>query len=397
MTVPPINLSSIMLAAQVTKVLNVIHRVAYALLSPERRLVYASPNFETVVSAPDQQLTNQLIEDVMWEFVGAEDSLAAIFAGRLPFLAFERVNRVMPDGRILYLDINVTRVNSLELAPGLLVIVEDVTDQAQMEQRLVQNRNELYLIKEQLSQANLELHQLNQLKSLFLSMAAHDLRTPLTAIHACSDLILRLLPENAPANLFRYTNIIEKQAVRMDLLINDFLDLHLLEQGKLHLRLRPVNLNVVVAQVVNMLAYQAEKRQHTLVLNTAPDDIVLALDENRLQQILYNLVSNAIKYTPTEGTITISTWTEEETAVIQIADNGQGMTEEQQASAFKLYYRADNADNMAPTGWGLGLYIVKMLTEAHGGQVSLTSQPDEGSTFCVSLPMRVGNASNDEA
>ena len=136
MTVPPNNLNSIMLAAQVTKVLNVIHRVAYALISPELRVLYASPNFSIVVSEPTNNIFGRPIEELLWEFVGSEDNLRSVLNGTMPFLAFERVNREMPDGRLIYLDINVTPTDIPELDSGLLLIVEDVTDQAQMEQRL---------------------------------------------------------------------------------------------------------------------------------------------------------------------------------------------------------------------------------------------------------------------
>jgi len=114
---------------------------------------------------------------------------------------------------------------------------------------------------------------------------------------------------------------------------------------------------------------------------------VFTFDDNRLQQILFNLINNAIKYTPQEGKIVVSTRVEEETAVIQVTDSGQGMNEKQQAAAFNLYYRTEDADDYDTTGRGLGLYIVRMLTEAHGGHVDLSSKPDQGSTFRVYLPM----------
>ncbi|MBE2221822.1 MAG: PAS domain-containing protein, partial [Anaerolineae bacterium] len=306
MTVPPIDLNAIMLAAQVTKVLNVIHRVAYALISPNLQVLYASPNFTTVVSEPTNHIFGRPIQELLWEFVGAEDSLRAVLNGTKPFLAFERVNREMPDGRLIYLDINITPINNPELENGLLLIVEDVTDQAKMEQGLTQHRNELLLVKEQLSEANIELQQLNKFKSLFLSMAAHDLRTPLTTIRAYSDLMLRLIPADTPPKISAYTEIIQKQAVRMDWLINDFLDLDSVEQGKLVLRPEENDLNDTVSQVVSMLAYIAEKRQQTLSLHLWPNGVLLAFDENRLQQILYNLVNNAIKYTPQAGSIVVS-------------------------------------------------------------------------------------------
>ena len=387
MTVPPIDLNAIMLAAQVTKVLNYIHRVAYALISPELRVIYASPNFSTVASEPTNNIFGRPIEELIWEFVGTEDSLKAVLSGSMPFLAFERVNREMNDGRLLYLDINVTPINNPELEKGLLLIVEDVTDQAQMEQRLTQHRNELLLVKEQLSEANIELQQLNKFKSLFLSMAVHDLRTPLTTIRAYSDLMLRLIPEEFPPKIGAYTEIIQKQSMRMDWLINDFLDLDSVEQGKLILRPEEKDLNITVTHVVNMLAYIADKRQQKLSLHLWPDEVLFAFDENRLQQILYNLVNNAIKYTPQTGKIVVSTRVEGETAVIQITDSGQGMTEVQQLAAFDLYYRTEDADEYDTSGRGLGLYIVKMLTEAHGGHVDLTSKPGQGSTFRVFLPM----------
>ncbi|PIE81741.1 MAG: hypothetical protein CSA11_03575 [Chloroflexi bacterium] len=388
MTVPPIDLKAIMLAAQVAKVLNVIHRVAYALVSPELQVLYASPNFNTVVSKPTHNILGQPLCDLMWEFVGVEESLIAIINGNMPFLAFERVTREMKDERLLYLDIHVTPVDIPELASGLLLIVEDVTEQAQMEQRLTQHRNELLLVKEQLSEANKELYHLNQFKSLFLSLAVHDLRTPLTSIMAYSDLVLRMLPEDASPKIKEYTEIIQKQSMRMEWLINDFLDLDSLDQGRLVLRPQMQELNDVVEQVANLLKYQAVKRNLKMSLHLWPEEICFAFDENRLQQILYNLINNAIKYTPEGGNIVLSTRVEGETAVFQVTDSGQGMNEEQQAAAFNLYYRTEDADKYDISGRGLGLYIVRMLTEAHGGHVDLTSKVNQGSTFRVYLPMK---------
>lgn len=388
MTIPPINLDSIMLAAQVTKVMNVIHRVAYALVSSDFRVVYATPNFTSVLSEPTSNIFGRPVDELIWEFVGAEKSLTAVLNHKLPFLAFERINREIEDGRLLYLDITVTPIDNPELVEsGLLLIVEDVTDQAQMEQRLTQHRNALLLYKEQLSHANEELKQLNQLKSLFLSMAVHDLRTPLTTIRAYCDLILRMMPDDVSPKLVNYIKIVGRQAIRMDWLIDDFLDLDMLEQGKLKLKPEQVNLNDVVEEVVEMIAYMAERRRQHLSLHLWPDELYLQLDPNRIQQILYNLLSNAIKYTPEEGRIVVSTRVDGETAVIQVTDSGRGMDEAQQAAAFIPYYRTADADNYDKRGRGLGLYIVKMLTEAHGGRVDVTGKPEKGSTFYVYLPI----------
>ena len=123
------------------------------------------------------------------------------------------------------------------------------------------------------------------------------------------------------------------------------------------------------------------------MLQLSPTEIILPLDASRMQQILYNLLSNALKYTLSGGNISVSTWTEEETAVVQVTDSGPGMTVEQQKQAFQLYYRTDEASQSDVQGRGLGLFIVKMLTEAHDGCVELSSQPGEGCCIKVFLPL----------
>ena len=270
MTVPPINLKSIMLAAQVTKVLNVIHRVAYALVTTDLIVVYASPNFNTVLSESTFHVFGRPLPELLWEFVGVEDKLKAVADGSLPFLAFERVNRLQADGRIIYLDLTVTPIQDPELGDGLLLIAEDVTEQSQMEQRLTQHRNELLLVKKQLSEANREMQRLNRLKSLFLSMAVHDLRTPLTTIRAYGDLMLRVLPGDIPPRLTDYLQIIQTQTNRMEWMIDDFLDLDLVEQGKLGLSKSPTDLNRLVQDVVDMMIYLAERRKQNLCCSYHP-------------------------------------------------------------------------------------------------------------------------------
>jgi len=387
MTEPLNDFDAIKLAAQVTKALNVIHRVTYALISSELRVLYASPNFSTVLSQPTINILGSPIDELIWELVGAESNLKAVLDGTQPFFIFERINREMADGRLIYLNLNITLIDDPEMDTGLLITIEDITEQAQMEQHLTQHRNELLLVKKQLSEANAELQHLNKFKSLFLSMAAHDLRTPLTFIHSYSELIMHLIPSDSPPQIEEFAEIIHRQSIRMDWLINDFLDLDSIEQGKLALKPEEKELNKIVDQAVSLLTNLAEKRKQNLSLHVWPDNIVFTFDDNRLQQILFNLINNAIKYTPQEGKIVVSTRVEEETAVIQVTDSGQGMNEKQQAAAFNLYYRTEDADDYDTTGRGLGLYIVRMLTEAHGGHVDLSSKPDQGSTFRVYLPM----------
>ncbi len=387
MSVPPFDAQKILLAAQVTTVLNHIHRVAYALLTADLTVLHASHNFLVVVNEPVTAVVGQRIEDLLWEFQGAEAGLRAVLDGSLPFFAFGRVHRQRPDGLITYLDLTVTPVHSAELGDSLLLIAEDVTEQAQMEQRLTQSRNELMLAKEQLSTANVELERLNRLKSLFLSIAAHDLRTPLSTIRLYGELLSYLSAMADPAKMAEYGRVIQQQVLRMEALIDDFLDLDAIEQASLKLKLEPVEFNQQVSQVMALLEHLAEKRKQSVVLELFPAPILVQLDTRRFQQIMANVLTNAVKYTPEGGQIVVSTAVQDDTAVLQIRDNGPGMTADEQALAFDLYFRARLADEADRHGRGLGLYIVKMLVEAHDGRVVLSSMPDEGCTVQAYFPL----------
>ncbi|MCA9973441.1 MAG: PAS domain-containing protein [Anaerolineales bacterium] len=388
MSVPPLDIDALMLATHVTRVFGLVHRIAYAMISADLTIQRTSPNFEAILNEPQAAIVGRPLTDVLWEFVGAEASLHAMLHGRLPYLAFERVNRMRKNGQVAYVDFLVTPVQDMELGSGLVLIIEDVTHTAELEQRLTQNRNDLDLAQQQLSQANAALQRLNRLKSLFLSMAVHDLRSPLTAVQAYSDLLLRILPADTQAKARDFAGVIRMQAAIMDWLIDDFLDLDQIEQGQLALRPTPDDLNKLVAEVTNVMQSIAERRGQTLVLALTAESLILPLDAGRIRQVLYNLLNNAVKYTPDGGQIGVSTAREADRAVLRVQDSGKGMTAEQQARAFDLYYRVEDGDEQNTRGGrGLGLFIVRTLVEAHGGEVFLESQVGHGSTISVVLPL----------
>lgn len=381
-----------MLAAHVTRVLGFIHRIAYAFVSPDLIIRRTSENFNSVLSTPGESYINVPLDSVLWEFIGTEENLQAILQGKLPYLAFERVNRQHANGRTTYMDLSVTAVNDQELGRGILIIVEDVTHTAEVEQRLTQNRNELGLAKEELDRANKELQRLDRLKSLFLSMAVHDLRTPLTAIRAYSDLILRVLSDDSPPKVRDFVKLIFAQTNHMDWLINDFLDLDQIEQGEFELHFSEVDVNNLIQQIVDLMSYLVTRKGLELEVFLSPEPMLLQVDDIRIQQVMYNLLSNAIKYTPRGGRIVVESDWDGETAVLRVTDTGIGMTPEEQARAFQLYFRAKSDDRLGESphnetrGKGLGLFIVKTLVEAHGGHVTLESEYQFGTKITVFLP-----------
>lgn len=293
MTVPPLNMDSMMLAAHVTKVFGLIHRIAYAFVTPDLLIQQTSSNFSLALLGGNETCKGKPLTQVLWEIVGVEESLQAILDGKLPYLAFERINRQGPDGRIIYLDLPVTMLNSPEFGKGLLVILEDVTHTAEVEQRLTQNRNELALAREQLTQANHALQKLNRQKTLFLSMAVHDLRNPLTVIRAYADLLLRTLPPDMPPKTLDFARMISTQTNHIDWLIDDLLDLDQIEQGILRLRPTEVDVNQIILRVVGLMEYLLEWRELKVSLRLNAEPMIVMADQNRLQQVFYNLLSNA--------------------------------------------------------------------------------------------------------
>ena len=386
MRIPPINLDPVMLAARVANALNQSHRLAFAQLAPDLTLVQHSPNFLVLLEKPEWHVVGQPIVELLGEFVGAEAMLQLVLQGDLPAYNLEFVNRIQEDESVVYLNFQVTALDEHQPGRGLLMIVEDVTEFGRLQQTLTQDRNELLLLQKQLAQTNEDLHRSNQLKSLFLSMAAHDLRSPLSIINGYAELLQRLfLKDETSENIPRYILNIETQSKRMNRLVNDLLDLDLIERGELRLNLKVYDLVKLVQDVAEAEKLNFSNREIEIRLPYLP--INLMLDSEKISRILHNLINNAYKYTPESGHITILAAHTEDEAIFQIMDNGQGMNPEQIENLFQPYYRTEDAQSSKIEGRGLGLYIVKMLVEAHYGRIEVESVLGKGSTFTVYLPL----------
>lgn len=388
MALSPMDFSPLMLAARAAEAMSLAHAMAYVQLAPDLTAVQASPNFAELLQNLDEEIAGQPITNLLWEFVGAEEALYAVLRGETPLFRLEQVDRSQDSTRPIYLNFQVTPLDASHPNQGLLVVVEDVTDYGRLHQALVQDRNELRLVQGQLTDANAELKRLNRLKSIFLSMAAHDLRTPLTAISGYAGLMLDLFESGQTPNVIEYLNIVLTQADRLNKLISDFLDMDQIEDGRLNLKQEWIDLGAIVRGVTAVMQINADSRQITLDTDLPELPLQLWADEDKVSRIVYNLVSNAIKYTPREGRVFIQARQKDDQITLKVLDNGRGMTEAQLANLFQLYYRTDEARKSKTRGTGLGLYIVKMLVEAHQGQITVSSKPKVGSIFAVTLPQQ---------
>ncbi|MCA9943393.1 MAG: HAMP domain-containing histidine kinase [Ardenticatenaceae bacterium] len=377
------------LAACAAKTYNANRLMAYAQLSPDLTILQVSPNFAEMAPAQplaEAEIINQPLAEVLWEFVGVSEALHDVLAGNVAQFRLEHVNREQPDGSMNYLSFVVYALEQETKQSGLLLLVEDTTEYGRLHHELVQDRNELRLTQQKLADTNEELIKLNRMKSLFLTMAAHDLRTPLSAIHGYSDMLLDgVVPLNSDKSL-GYINVIHQQSARLNQLIDDIVDLDMIEQGKLILNPSPCNINELISETITAFKFHLERRSITVQDERSPNPITVLADSEKMLRVFYNLIGNAIKYIPKSGQITLTTQELADKIIIQIKDNGPGMSEEQQNRLFTLYYRTKEAEASTVRGSGLGLFIVKTIVEAHQGQISVDSQLNQGSTFTIQLP-----------
>lgn len=377
------------IAARVSEVLLHAHDFGYILAGPDLIVRQASANCAGFLPGAASQPVGKSLTDLLLEFVGQEGVLQDILAGRLSEFSLEQVNWERPDGSTRYVTFQVAPYMPADPAAGLIVIIEDTTRLDRAEQALVQDRNELRLLQHTLSQTNEQLRKTNQFKSLFLSMAAHDMRAPLTVIQGYAELMSGDNDVDLPDDYRDFLRIVSSQVDWLNQLIADILDLDRIEQGRLILDLEECVLTELIAPSVEMHRLTAQQRGLVLVEDYAAANIRLRIDAQRCRQIVNNLLSNAIKFCRRGDTITLSTRRETDSVVLAVADTGPGMTLEEAERVFEIYYRAEEVQRRRVQGAGLGLFIVKNLAEAHGGQVSVTSSPGQGARFEVRLPLNL--------
>lgn len=229
------------------------------------------------------------------------------------------------------------------------------------------------------------LERLERVRQEFLSNVSHELRTPLTAIVAFVETLESGTLEENDDNR-RFLSIIRKNALRMQNLIDDILELSAIEAGNIRVEPADVELYPLVNDVITALASKAAAQEVTVNNLVAPGTIVYA-DPRRLEQMLTNLVDNAIKFTGKRGTVTARCETGAVTRIL-IRDTGDGIPAQHLERLFERFYRVDRARSRDLGGTGLGLAIVKHLARAHAGEVKVESKLGEGSTFCIELPAR---------
>jgi signal transduction histidine kinase len=236
----------------------------------------------------------------------------------------------------------------------------------------------------QLEQQNLATQEANRLKTEFVSMVSHELRTPLTSIQGYAELLLE--DEQVAEEQRESLTLVKKNADRLLSLINDLLDLSRIEAGRVDLHRTRLDLARLIPEVAGSLRPLLEAKRQRLRLDLGESVPAVWADADRVTQILTNLIANAHKYTLVEGSITVAARRNDGFVHVEVSDNGIGLSPEDQAQLFTKFFRAQDRSAQAVSGTGLGLVITRLLVELHGGQITVSSAPGQGSTFSFSLP-----------
>jgi two-component system, OmpR family, phosphate regulon sensor histidine kinase PhoR len=231
------------------------------------------------------------------------------------------------------------------------------------------------------------LKQLEKIRQDFVANVSHELRTPLTTIKGYAETLLEGALKEDQA--FQFVQVIKRHTDRLTKIVEDLLMLSRIETKEFQLKMEAVPLRGFIDDVVEFVKEPAEKKKISLSRNEIHSSLAVQADCGYLEQILINLLDNAIKYTPEGGRVTVSA-VEKDSKDIQfsIEDNGIGIPKEDLSRIFERFYRVDKGRSKELGGTGLGLSIVKHLVQAHGGRVWVESQPGKGSTFYFTLPKR---------
>lgn len=308
------------------------------------------------------------------------DLLQPLLDGRHQLLTYETVHRHR-SGALIPVESFVQFIAQPGEAGRFVAIARDITERKRAEDALI-------LAKE-------EAESSNRAKSEFISSVSHELRTPLNAIIGFSKLLLnpRLGPLNSEQDIF--VRDIVHSGEHLLQLINEILDLSKIEAGKLTLDLKPVAVAELMEGCLSVMREKARQQELSLELDidlAARDLPPVMADERRLKQIVLNLLSNALKFTPEGGAIVVSVGCEalgqeEGRLIISVVDNGIGIAHEDQERIFRAFEQVENSYDKQQQGTGLGLVLTRRMVELHGGRITVASTPGEGSTFTFTIPL----------
>ena len=233
-----------------------------------------------------------------------------------------------------------------------------------------------------------QVRRANDAKTDFVSFVSHELKQPMTSMKGYLDLLDKGVAGEMNDAQREFLKTVQSNVERMDMLVRSLLDISRIESGRIRLRLKDISIESVIEEALQTIRGQIKSKQQTLDLEVSPNLPLVRGDEGRLVQVLTNLVSNAYKYTPEGGRITVRVRKQvDEFVLCSVTDTGIGMSPEDQSSLFTKYFRSADPAVRSESGTGLGLVITKSLVELQGGEIWVESEVGEGSVFAFTIPV----------
>ena len=260
---------------------------------------------------------------------------------------------------------------------GHITIARDITERKQAEEKLRK-------LHEHEKEERIKLEREQKERLQFINALAHELKTPLTSIVASGGLLLEELKNGGQSQRLRLTENILSATKKLEARLSELLDMARMESLGFKLNLEPLDMRPLLQNIANELAPVAAEKHQVLTVDISSPVPMVNADRQRLEQVLLNLLTNAIKFSGESGEIKLRLKKEGSEVVVEVKDNGPGISKEEQARLFTPYYRIE-ADRQRFPGVGLGLALSKQLVELHGGKMWVESELGKGSTFAFSL------------
>ena len=336
---------------------------AMILLSTDDCALWMNHAFERIFNVKNSQLYGKSFEELVpiFEKVIQDPTFIKQRFEKAQETFTETVQQVWPQKREL--EIYAVPVSRDKMNLGRLYVFRDVTKEREVE----------------------------RMKTDFIHLVSHEFRTPLTSIKGYVEMLLDGDAGNVNEDQVDFLDTILRNTDLLAKLVNDLLEVSKLEAGALKLDTQPVDLSKIIKEAtVEMIPQIQEKSQNLVIINELESTTVIG-DPKKLTQILLNLLSNANKYTPEKGKITVTTERIKDMVKVTVNDNGIGISEEDQKRLFTKFFRVENRETQRHPGTGLGLWITKSFVDMHGGTINIQSKIEEGTAISFTIPAKINH------
>jgi len=325
-------------------------------INSKGKIEHASPNFCQLLELRSKETQDKLYWEVIWNQEINDSIKEALLHKRA---VRKEINIIGPQESFFSMQISPVMGKDDKLL-SLIAVFHDIT----------------------------ELKKLEKIRAEFVANVSHELKTPLTAIKGFVE-TLKTSAKDDPVATSRFLEIIDKQAQRLEDLVNDLLILSSIEFKEVKMNIMAEPLNKIVSSVMALQKKIIEDKGHQFMVDIPADLPKILVDRQRMEQVFLNLIDNAAKFTPPGGRISIRARWEQPNVIIEVKDNGVGIAPEHLSRVFERFYRVDRARSREAGGTGLGLAIVKQIIAAHQGKVEVESSVDLGTTFRIFLPSQI--------